>query len=234
MLYTKELAKKLSKLLQEVDANEIDSDNKFKVIATSDNVDRDWDILTLDGWEIENYLKNPVILANHTYSIENIIWKATAIYQEGNNIIVEWVFSKTNPVGQLANSLYNEWMLKTVSVWFIPKERNAEKITRKELLELSFVAVPANANAVSLDGKTYEQAVEKGLIKEEEKSELEQVKEELSEIKEMIKSLADNKAKQIKEIDADEELAKINAKKQTLQEATKALSFALQSLKDRK
>lgn len=30
------------------------------------------DIITLDGWEIENYLKNPVILANHNYLLEAI------------------------------------------------------------------------------------------------------------------------------------------------------------------
>lgn len=55
-------------------------------------------------------------------------------------------------------------MLKTVSVGFIGKERQGEKITKKELLELSFVAVPSNPSAVSLDGKTYQEAVQKGLI----------------------------------------------------------------------
>lgn len=55
-------------------------------------------------------------------------------------------------------------MLKTVSVGFIGKERQGEKIIKKELLELSFVAVPSNPSAVSLDGKTYQEAVQKGLI----------------------------------------------------------------------
>ena len=47
-------------------------------------------------------------------------------------------------------------MVKTVSVWFIPKSRdesNKRIITSAELLELSFVAVPCNPNALSLDQK---------------------------------------------------------------------------------
>jgi phage head maturation protease len=43
--------------------------------------------------------------------------------------------------------------LKTVSVGFIPKERDPENqriITRAELLEVSFVPVPCNPNALSL------------------------------------------------------------------------------------
>ena len=71
-------------------------------------------------------------------------------------------------MGRLASALYDEGMLKTVSVGFIGKERQGEKITKKELLELSFVAVPSNPSAVSLDGKTYEEAVKKGLILEDE------------------------------------------------------------------
>jgi|GEM_PF-4139820 len=34
-------------------------------------------------------------------------------------------------------------------------------ITKAELLEVSFVAVPCNPNAVSLDGKLYDEAVQK-------------------------------------------------------------------------
>ena len=48
-------------------------------------------------------------------------------------------------------------MVKTVSVWFIPKSRdesNKRIITNAELLELSFVAVPCNPNALSLDQKS--------------------------------------------------------------------------------
>lgn len=175
MELNKKLQEELEKVLKTLDLKSIDWDT-FKVIATNASVDRDGEIITLDGWDIENYLKNPVIIANHSYKIENLIGKATKIYSDWQNVIVEWVFSKTNPLGILARDLYNEGILKAVSVWFISKQRDEENrdiITIKELLELSFVAVPCNPNAISLDWKwleLYKKWVEAGLIQEEKKT----------------------------------------------------------------
>ena len=69
-------------------------------------------------------MKNPVIIANHVYKIENIVGKATSIYVKDNQLIIEWVFSESNPLWKLLADLYEEWMVKTVSVWFIPKSRD--------------------------------------------------------------------------------------------------------------
>lgn len=134
-------------------------------------------------------------------------------------------------------------MLKTVSVGFIGKERQGEKITKKELLELSFVAVPSNPSAVSLDGKTYQEAVQKGLIIEEEnkeeapviespemqeikslKSVIENLTSDFSEVKALIKTLADDKAEE----KASEETRKAG------QELAKALSSYLAQAKKSK
>ena len=116
-------------------------------------------------------MKNPVIIANHVYKIENIVGKATSIYVKDNQLIIEWVFSESNPLGKLLADLYEEWMVKTVSVWFIPKARdegNKRIITNAELLELSFVAVPCNPNALSLDQKSLLE--ENWMLKDEESS----------------------------------------------------------------
>ena len=89
MLYTTEIAEILSKSLESLDVKSLEEGGTFKVVATDETKDRDGDVITLDGWEVDNYLRNPVILANHTYSIENIIGKATKIYAENQQIIVE-------------------------------------------------------------------------------------------------------------------------------------------------
>lgn len=98
MLYTKEIAEALTKSMQSLDVKSLEEGGTFRVVATDETKDRDGDIITLDGWDIENYLNNPVILANHEYEIEMIIGKATKIYAENNQIIVEGIFSKTNPM----------------------------------------------------------------------------------------------------------------------------------------
>lgn len=112
------------------------------------------------------------------------------------------MFSKSNPLGVLLADLYDEGMVKTVSVGFIPKQRqedNRRIITSAELLELSFVAVPCNPNALSLDQKQLmKKGIEAGII-QEEKSELEAFKakilEEIHEVKNLLKALLDGKSK---------------------------------------
>ena len=179
-----------------------DSDRKFRVVASTEDTDRSWEIIKVAGWDWENYMKNPVIIANHDYQIENIVGKATKIWVEDGKLVIEGVFSKSNPLGVLLADLYDEGMVKTVSVGFIPKQRqedNRRIITSAELLELSFVAVPCNPNALSLDQKQLmKKGIEAGIL-QEEISELEAFKAEIlgevAEVKNLLKALLDGKSK---------------------------------------
>ena len=250
MLYTKELAKTLKNAISDIELKaDEDKDFIFDVIATTEDTDRDNEIIKVNWWDSKNWEKNPVVLANHSYTIENIIWKGLKFYTSNWQKRLKWVFSKTNPLWVLAKNLYQEWMLKTVSVWFIPTKRNETDykiIEKAELLEVSFVAVPCNPNAVSLDWKIFNEAVEKGLIikeveeKQEEieeivveeietKTELQEVKEELAEIKSILKALADNKVEEKQTI--EEETADVKAKKEILQSINKATALALENIK---
>ncbi len=156
MLLTDEKINELKSLISSFDLKEVKQWRTFKVVASTEDSDRSWEIIKASGWDYTNFMKNPVIIANHVYKIENIVGKATSIYVKDNQLIIEWVFSESNPLWKLLADLYEEWMVKTVSVWFIPKSRdesNKRIITSAELLELSFVAVPCNPNALSLDQK---------------------------------------------------------------------------------
>lgn len=162
-----ETLKKFSEEIKWLDENK---DNYFKVIASSEDLDRSGEIIKLDGWDATNYQKNPVILANHSYRVEDIVWKMTKIYKEGKNLIVEWIFTEKTEMWKMCKELYNAGFLKTVSVGFIVKQRREEDkkiIEKAELLEVSFVAVPCNPNAVSLDKKILEKWFELGILKKE-------------------------------------------------------------------
>ena len=109
------------------------------------------------------------------------------------NLIAEFVFADTE-YGNIARKLYEGGFLKTSSIGFIVKERQADNwrnITKCELLEWSLVAVPANPMAISLDAKEYKMALDSGLIKELVKDEMTTIKNELAEIKSMLKTLTD-------------------------------------------
>lgn len=161
--------------MNEFKAVEEDSSYSFKVVVTTEWIDRDGEVIKADWIDFSNYMKNPVVLIDHSYKIESIVWKTLRIYQENGVTIAEWVFAKGIENAELIRELYNQWFVKTVSIGFIPKQRSGNDrtvITKSEMLEFSFVAVPANPEALSLDGKTYQKCIDLWIIKEqtEEKS----------------------------------------------------------------
>lgn len=165
--YTEKLAKELSEKVSWFQIKEIGENGSFKVVASDETTDRVGEVIKVTGRELENYRKNPIILFWHKYSdMDDIIWKATNVYIEWSQLIVEWNFASTYSA-QTVRKLYDEWVLKTVSVGFIAKERDANDrniITRAELLELSFVPVPCNPNALTLWKEVLEDLISKGFI----------------------------------------------------------------------
>ena len=201
MLLTDNQINELKNLISSFDLKEVNKWRRFRVVASTEDSDRAWEIIKANWWDYKNFMKNPVIIANHVYKIENIVGKATSIYVMDNQLIIEWVFSESNPLWKLLADLYDEGMVKTVSVWFIPKSRdesNKRIITSAELLELSFVAVPCNPNALSLDQK---QLLEENWMIEEVKEDDEISNKEifsmLTDIKALLENLVDGNTKKL-------------------------------------
>jgi hypothetical protein len=120
----------------------------FKVIASTGVVDRQGEVIMQDGWELENYMQNPVILWAHDYS-QLPIGVAEKVYFENGSLVVEGRFAPTD-FAQICRRMYDEGFLRAVSVGLLSKKRNGNIITLAELLELSFVPVPANQQALSV------------------------------------------------------------------------------------
>lgn len=169
--YTKELAEKLFAAISTVKAVEIKGEGTFKVIASTADFDRDGEKILVEGWDFKNYLQNPIILFGHKYNDLNaIIGAATDIQTNKSEVIISGVFAATD-AGQYARKLYDDGILRTVSVGFIPRKRDANIITEAELLEVSFVPVPANPHALSLS----KEFAEKFLTKSDESEDAEKV-----------------------------------------------------------
>lgn len=171
-------SEKFQSKMNELKEVEDDEEYKFKVVVTTEWTDRDGEIIKADWIDFKNYMKNPVVLVDHSYKIESIVWKTLKIYQDGKKTIAEWVFAKGVEKAELIRTLYNQWFIKTVSIWFIPLRRDDEDrtiISKSEMLEFSFVAVPANPEALSLDGKVYQKCVDLWIIKEVTQEEIDTV-----------------------------------------------------------
>lgn len=144
----------------------------YEFIASTSAVDRQGDSIDQAGWELDNFLKNPVILFAHNYS-ELPIAKAVEVVNAGSALIIKIQFAseEANPKAQQVRRLVDEGILNTTSVGFIQKERNGNIITKAELLEVSIVPVPANQEALRLAYKSFDESfikeIEDAIIKEE-------------------------------------------------------------------
>jgi HK97 family phage prohead protease len=144
--YSKEAAKKLAKAFAKINLKEVKGEGEFEVVATTEGVDRDGEVILVKGWDFKNFMKNPVVLFGHDYW-SFPIGAVTDLRVEEGKVIAKGVFARTDE-GQKARTLYEDGILKTVSVGFIVKNRESNIITEAELLELSFVPVPSNPEAL--------------------------------------------------------------------------------------
>ena len=145
----------------------------IRFIASDESLDRDGDIVTATGWKLDNYLKNPVVLYGHDYD-ELPVGKASSVIIDpsARQLVIDVSFpaiKDISPEGDpsehalFVDSVYNLaklGLLNAVSVGFrgIKVEPildgdghwTGRHFVEQELLELSIVPVPANANAVAI------------------------------------------------------------------------------------
>lgn len=150
----------------------------FEVIISTADIDRQGESVSQSGWELDNYLKNPIVLWGHDY-YSLPIGICTSINIVNGQLVARGQFApeEANPFAQQVRRLYDLKIVRATSVGFIAKETDNKTITKAELLEFSFVPVPANPFALSL-AKAQEMKLDlamlatKGLkleLKEEEK-----------------------------------------------------------------
>lgn len=129
-------------------------DGKMVAIASTENPDRVGDSLKVADWDFKNFKKNPVLLAGHDYRPQYVIGVAKNLRADGNKVTFEPVFHTITNIAKELKQMYEEGILKAWSVGFIPGDKN-------ELLEVSAVAVPANAEALMLEVKSLDKAKQK-------------------------------------------------------------------------
>lgn len=126
----------------------------IRFVASTEGVARDGMVIEADGWQLDNYRRNPVFLWAHRYS-EPPIGKAADVRVEGGQLIADIVFDQDDERARSIESKYRNGFLRAVSVGFDvesiqpPKgPMAAPRVTRAELLEISAVPVPADPEAL--------------------------------------------------------------------------------------
>lgn len=149
------------------------------------DIDRDKEILLPKGVILDNYEKNRIVLTDHTYRVGNAVGKALWVKITDRGLRAKIQFAST-PYAQDVKTLVEEGVINALSHTFYPLEyvETPEEIkalgfdpkevkrvyTKWELLEISFVTLPANPNALverdfnlqSAYFKSLKEKVEKG------------------------------------------------------------------------
>ena len=126
-------------------------------VLSTDEVDRHGDVVSADGWRLEAYLRNPVLLWAHDYR-HPAIGRAVSVWTEPHRLLAKMEFAPSAFAQEVA-ALYACGFQWGVSVGFRPirweERRDARtgvflglRYLEQELLEVSAVPVPANRQAL--------------------------------------------------------------------------------------
>lgn len=141
--------------LQDVEVKGL-GDNEIEIVGSTEAIDRDGEVLSIDGWDLKHYNKNPVVLESHDYWSPAIGRAKVSIKDKKMIFKIEFPPEGVHPRADLFKKLYKLGFMKASSVGFIPKEwelgdgdkKPRRTFTKQELLEISLVTVPSNPEAL--------------------------------------------------------------------------------------
>lgn len=137
------------------------SDGQYQFVASDESTDRMGDVIRVQGWELANYKRNPIVLFQHQSS--NPVGITTKVWIEGKALLcqIKLAAPGTSPFIDTLRSLLDQQIVRAVSVGFMPtkapnyiRDPKTDSVTgyefiAQELQEISLVTVPANANALA-------------------------------------------------------------------------------------
>ena len=141
-----------------------DRDGKKRTMTfevSNEKVNRYGHLIRVAGWDIKNFLKNPVVLANHN-SMDIPVAKASRVWKDNKNkkLMATVQFPKEGelPYSDLFYKLYDNNLMNAVSPGYLvdfekaeyPKDEKGPNVVfnKQELIEISFATLPANPDAL--------------------------------------------------------------------------------------
>ena len=131
--------------------------DEMTFVVSTDEVDRHGDVISMRGWHLQAYKRNPVFLWAHDYT-QPAIGRALNVWKEEHSLLARIGFAPTEFAQEVA-ALYRGGYQAGVSVGFRPLQYELRRDTRtgevvgisfteQELLEISAAPVPANQSAL--------------------------------------------------------------------------------------
>jgi HK97 family phage prohead protease len=173
--------KQRSAVVRVADPEEFNKTRTVTFIASDDSIDAHGTRLNQDGWNLKRFMDNPIIGYQHNVYGDGLCDKPTPddIIGKGKNIRVEdgklMVDIEFKPEGrsEIADKVaedVRDGFLNTVSVGFVPvgkgkmvEEPDGREVYHfegQELLEISVVNIPSNANAQAVRKRLRDQTAQ--------------------------------------------------------------------------
>jgi HK97 family phage prohead protease len=132
-------------------------DDEVEVVLSTGLKARDGHVLVPEGCDLSGYRSNPIVLWQHSPEIP--VGRASEIQVSNDKIIARITFAPlgVSPKADEVRGLVKANVISAVSVGFDPvdgepldpkRPRGGQRFTRWELLECSFVSVPADPGAI--------------------------------------------------------------------------------------
>ncbi len=135
----------------------------ISAVVSTENKDRDGDIIRQEGWDLDHFMKHPILLSSHDYgSLTNVIGEWKDMEVKGKQLIgtAEYYVGEGNDQADWGHNLASKGRA-AYSVGFIPDLSKAKELKDEgsswfpnyefkgqELLEVSHVTVPSNRQAL--------------------------------------------------------------------------------------
>lgn len=133
------------------------TDKGLVAVASTAVEDRHGEVVQVEGWDLKNFKKNPVLLWAHDHT-QLPVGAAKKTWIEGAGkkakLMFEPIFHEVTAQARAIKRLVELGVIKSFSVGFRPIDQDGDTFTKQELLEISVVNVPANADAMMLAYKT--------------------------------------------------------------------------------
>lgn len=137
-------------------------DGSFVAVASTNSTDRHGEVVDNNGWDLKAFKKNPVILWAHDHT-EPAIGTSKKTWVEGTGkkakLMLQPVLHDVTEKAKAIKELVDRGIINSLSVGFRPLESpDGVTFTKNELLEVSMVNVPANADAMMMAYKGLKEA----------------------------------------------------------------------------
>jgi hypothetical protein len=126
----------------------------MRFIASTEDVARDGMVIAAEGWQLDNFRRNPVFLFSHDYFNRPPIGRVVSVEAKGKQLLADVEFDPGDEFAQSIKRKYEGGFLSAVSVGFDPQSiepgvnGQPPRVTKADLLDISAVMVPSDPGAL--------------------------------------------------------------------------------------